>query len=145
MRATSFVLYERKAMEKTVQIEQIEHKIFTRVGGAQKNFKWFCPPCGMEGNPVHETAEKAREAARQHMFTDPLAIALAKERRRQRVRQTDVAELVGVHESTIGEWERGDASPELKYLRLWCKALGVRILAGKDPNKLQDFIEDLLS
>lgn len=55
----------------------------------------------------------------------PLAEHLLTLRARRRVRQEDVAEAVGVVQTTIGSWERGESRPLVTQIPKLCAFFGV--------------------
>jgi transcriptional regulator with XRE-family HTH domain len=67
------------------------------------------------------------------------AETLRLERLRQRLKQSDVAEMIGTDQPQISHWEAGHTQPQSAHLILWAGALGYRIemLALREPNPSQ--------
>lgn len=59
-------------------------------------------------------------------FADVLRL----ERLRRRIKQGDLAAQLGVTQSALCGWERGDKRPVDEHLRSWAKALGIEVPDG---------------
>ena len=56
-----------------------------------------------------------------------LTQVLRSERVRQGLWQVELAQRLGVHQSTLSQWETNTVVPSVPYLAQWCEALGMRL------------------
>jgi transcriptional regulator with XRE-family HTH domain len=64
----------------------------------------------------------------------PMLRELHKERLQRGLSQQDLAIQIGCSMNALGDWERGDATPQLPFLFAWAKALGFKVTISKEMN-----------
>lgn len=56
-----------------------------------------------------------------------IGIFISEERKRKNLTQQELADLLGVTEKTIGNWEHARSMPDISMLKLLCKELDVNL------------------
>lgn len=63
---------------------------------------------------------------RRYVINKKVGKKIRLERRRKKLTQEDLADKVGIHESTLGRIERGESNPPLQTIERISRAIGVK-------------------
>lgn len=63
----------------------------------------------------------------------PLIAQLADARRAARLSQVDIADEIGLNPRSVGQWERGERTPDLRYLTAYATVLGMELTLTEVP------------
>lgn len=82
----------------------------------------------LETKVIHPPRMRSHEATRtESEFYREIILQMIAHRKRNKISQQELSDLIGVSESYVNKWEAGLKFPTLFSFMCWCKALNVKI------------------